>query len=70
MTLDELYAELRELDEIDLLELLDITSVEIVDTFHNRIQKRRKYLEEKLAGTKAERGDPDPWSLYQESSTE
>lgn len=48
--MEELLEQLKELDEIDLLELLDISSEEIVVAFEKRIEKRRKYLEEKLSG--------------------
>jgi hypothetical protein len=56
----DLLEELKHLDEIDLLELLDITSEELVEAFPKRIQKRRKYLEQKLAGTEEGREDVEP----------
>lgn len=54
--MEDLIEQLQHLDEVDLLELLDITSEEIVVAFQKRIEKRRKYLEEKLSG---ERGYDD-----------
>lgn len=64
--MEKLLEELRELDEIDLLELLEITSEDLVQVFRKRIEKRRKYLEEQMAGKKEdERGDE--FSLYQEA---
>ncbi len=58
--MEDLLEELKQLDEVYLLELLDIDSSLLVDIFHKRIEKRRKFLEEKLSGT--ERRDDDEWA--------
>lgn len=48
MTFNELCERLKELEETLLLEVLDINSHQIVDRFHDLVERKRDYLEDDL----------------------